>query len=117
LGVAEDKPWIHVSEGKTGSRDAYELRVPGLDMPGWDGRLPRIKTEGRSHRDIGSSVGSLYQRYGIGHLYNLRHHYAAMGFALGKPIDRMAMSMGHSESVHSKTYRAWVSRDNFQQSW
>lgn len=117
LGINDASPWIHITEGKTGSRDAYELRVPELELPRWDGSLPAIASEGKTHKQIGASVREAYKALGITNLYNLRHHYAAMGFQLNKPIDKMALSMGHSQTVHVKTYRAWVTREMFQAGW
>lgn len=120
LGIDQDSPWIHITKKKgtgKGSRDAYELRVDGLDLPRWDGMLPEIDAEGKTVKWISNHINALYRKHGVTKLYNLRHHYAQMGFINNKPIDKMALSMGHSIAVHTKTYRAWINRQAFQDSW
>lgn len=118
--VVNGMPLIHISEGKTGSRDAFGLRRAGMPELVWDGRVPSINMQrrdgtARSHKEIGAAVARAYACRGVARLYTYRHWFAATGFQRNVPPDKMALSMGHSLSVHIQTYRAWINRATFAQ--
>ena len=122
-GLNAAKPYISIVEGKTGPRDALMLRGAGwLDVQ-WNGIVPAVELNRqngspRSHVELGSSITKQYQRRGMpGTLYDYRHLYAVRGFSQSKPIGMMARSMGHSETVHRRTYQATINAEAFQAEW
>jgi integrase len=44
--------------------------------------------------------------------YNLRHAYARRGYEQGFPPEFLPRSMGHSDDVHTKVYKAWLGEDS-----
>jgi hypothetical protein len=122
-GLAAKHPYIHVSNGKTGARDAMRLLAPGWPTNWqWDGKIPKVnlrKRNGqpRSNKELGNCIADMYRGRVQHTLYLYRHHYAAMGFRQNKPVDKVALSMGHSKEIHQRTYRRWINADDMQQAW
>lgn len=123
IGLDAEQPYIHVSNGKTGARDAYMLPAKEWPKVQWDGVVPEInlvRRDGkrRSHVEIGASIAKQYKQRGVpGTLYDYRHAYAVRGFEQGRNVGMMARSMGHSEAVHCRAYQSAVSRKQFQRGW
>jgi integrase len=80
--------------------------------------LPKIATDlGQTTlQRIGQRVTSQFRRYGIPFSpYDLRHAWAVRTIHFGLPDTVAARMMGHSVTVHTRTYHQWITRRDQQQ--
>tara|TARA_Y100001968_G_scaffold268458_1_gene258825 strand:- start:1084 stop:2256 length:1173 start_codon:yes stop_codon:yes gene_type:complete len=79
--------------------------------------LPDIKTD-LNHttlQHIGRRVSEQFRRYKISFTpYDLRHAWAVRTILIGLPNTVAAKMMGHSVSIHTKTYHHWITRRDQQ---
>lgn len=114
-------PVAWVTEGKTGERYVYPLFPEWADQ--WDLKtpiLPEIDSTNTSHVHLGGKIsGWVYYQKKIGFFpqnfsaYDLRHCYARRTFEFGLTPEWAAKLMGHTEGVHSTTYRAWIDQNTY----
>jgi hypothetical protein len=65
---------------------------------------------------IGQRVTSQFRRYGLPFApYDLRHAWAVRTINVGLPDTVAAKMMGHSVTVHTRTYHQWMTRRDQQQ--
>jgi len=79
--------------------------------------LPSIKTDLRNTtlQHIGRRVSEQFRRYKISFTpYDLRHAWAVRTILIGLPNTVAAKMMGHSVSIHTKTYHHWITRRDQQ---
>ncbi len=79
--------------------------------------LPSIKTDLRDTtlQHIGRRVSEQFRRYKITFTpYDLRHAWAVRTILIGLPNTVAAKMMGHSVSIHTKTYHHWITRRDQQ---
>ena len=79
--------------------------------------LPNIKTDLKSTtlQHIGRRVSEQFRRYKISFTpYDLRHAWAIRTILIGLPNTVAAKMMGHSVSIHTKTYHHWITRRDQQ---
>ena len=79
--------------------------------------LPNIKTDLRDTtlQHIGRRVSEQFKRYKISFTpYDLRHAWAIRTILIGLPNTVAAKMMGHSVSIHTKTYHHWITRRDQQ---
>jgi len=79
--------------------------------------LPNIKTdlEDTTLQHIGRRVSEQFRRYKISFTpYDLRHAWAVRTILIGLPNTVAAKMMGHSVSIHTKTYHHWITRRDQQ---
>ncbi len=79
--------------------------------------LPNIKTDLRETtlQHIGRRVSEQFRRYKIPFTpYDLRHAWAVRTILIGLPNTVAAKMMGHSVSIHTKTYHHWITRRDQQ---
>ena len=79
--------------------------------------LPRIKTnlQDTTLQHIGRRVSEQFRRYKIPFTpYDLRHAWAVRTILIGLPNTVAAKMMGHSVSIHTKTYHHWITRRDQQ---
>ena len=79
--------------------------------------LPMIKTNLKETtlQHIGRRVSEQFRRYGISFTpYDLRHAWAVRTILIGLPNTVAAKMMGHSVSIHTKTYHHWITRRDQQ---
>ena len=79
--------------------------------------LPNIKTnlQDRTLQHIGRRVSEQFRRYKIPFTpYDLRHAWAVRTILIGLPNTVAAKMMGHSVSIHTKTYHHWITRRDQQ---
>ena len=79
--------------------------------------LPRIKTDlqDTTLQHIGRRVSEQFRRYKISFTpYDLRHAWAVRTILIGLPNTVAAKMMGHSVSIHTKTYHHWITRRDQQ---
>ncbi len=79
--------------------------------------LPSIKTDLRytTLQHIGRRVSEQFRRYKISFTpYDLRHAWAVRTILIGLPNTVAAKMMGHSVSIHTKTYHHWITRRDQQ---
>jgi integrase len=80
--------------------------------------LPAIQTDlsQTTLQRIGQRVTSQFRRYGIPFSpYNLRHAWAVRTIHFGLPDTVAARMMGHSVTVHTRTYHQWITHRDQQQ--
>lgn len=115
-------PVIWITEGKTGERYVYPLFPEWAEQ--WDLRvkiLPKgLRFNEDSHIQLGRKITAWFlkkKNQGIFpknfSAYDLRHCYARRTFEFGLTPEWAAKLMGHSESVHSNTYRAWIDKNTY----
>ncbi len=89
-----------------------------LDQPGiTQDLLPCIKTDLRETtlQHIGRRVSEQFRRYKIAFTpYDLRHAWAVRTILIGLPNTVAAKMMGHSVSIHTKTYHHWITKRDQQ---
>ncbi len=79
--------------------------------------LPSIKTDLKNTtlQHIGRRVTEQFRRYKISFTpYDLRHAWAVRTILIGLPNTVAAKMMGHSVSIHTKTYHHWITRRDQQ---
>ena len=79
--------------------------------------LPSIKTnlKDTTLQHIGRRVSEQFKRYKISFTpYDLRHAWAVRTILIGLPNTVAAKMMGHSVSIHTKTYHHWITRRDQQ---
>ena len=79
--------------------------------------LPVIKTNLKETtlQHIGRRVSEQFRRYKISFTpYDLRHAWAVRTILIGLPNTVAAKMMGHSVSIHTKTYHHWITRRDQQ---
>ena len=80
--------------------------------------LPNINKdlESTTLQHIGRRVSEQFRRYKISFTpYDLRHAWAVRTIHIGLPNTVAAKMMGHSVSIHTKTYHHWITRRDQQQ--
>lgn len=91
----------------------------GLERLGDDlGALPAISTDLRrvSLKQVGQRVAEQFRRYGLPITpYDLRHAWAVRTIHIGLPDTVAARMMGHSVTIHTRTYHHWITRRDQQQ--
>lgn len=105
---------LKVLDGKTGARTVFPL------YPEWferfnlsDVLLP--KCTGKANKDLGARVTRAFQRYNIPFpAYSLRHCWAVRSMEFGWEVAMAARQMGHSVTVHTQTYHAWITEQQQQ---
>ena len=88
--------------------DQFELRSP---------LLPDVNTslETTTLQTVGQRVTAQFRRYNIPFSpYDLRHAWAVRTIHVGLPDTVAAKMMGHSVTVHTKTYHQWLTRRDQQ---
>jgi len=79
--------------------------------------LPNIKRDlqDTTLQHIGRRVSEQFRRYKISFTpYDLRHAWAIRTILIGLPNTVAAKMMGHSVSIHTKTYHHWITRRDQQ---
>jgi len=104
---------------KTGSHEVWPF------YPEWveqfelrSGCVPTIATDlsQTTLQRIGQRVTQQFRRYGLPFSpYDLRHAWAVRTIHFGLPDTVAARMMGHSVSVHTRTYHRWIARRDQQQ--
>ena len=93
--------------------DLFQLRI----ITDTSGLLPDIKTDLKDTtlQHIGRRVSEQFRRYKISFTpYDLRHAWAVRTILIGLPNTVAAKMMGHSVSIHTKTYHHWITRRDQQ---
>jgi len=81
------------------------------------GRLPGVCTDLRrtTLQQVGRRVAEQFQRYDLPLApYDLRHAWALRTIHLGLPDTVAARMMGHSVTIHTRTYHHWITRRDQQ---
>ena len=100
------QPMVH---GCGPQRDAFILR---------DITLPKVNTDlnKTTLQRIGQQVSRQFKRYDIPFSpYDLRHAWAVRTIHVGLPDTVAARMMGHSVTIHTRTYHHWITRRDQQQ--
>lgn len=117
-----DDPFAKIpDETKTGAHIAYPWPSEWWEiMKPWEGELPPIEIEGKNNKILGDKAGRYFRRTGrIGYkLYSVRHAFAIRTALSGVISDSIAAKwMGHSITIHSRTYLQAVSESQHKQAW
>ncbi len=93
--------------------DLFQLN----DMSDTSALLPDIKKDltETTLQHVGRRVSEQFRRYNISFTpYDLRHAWAVRTILIGLPNTVAAKMMGHSVSIHTKTYHHWITRRDQQ---
>ena len=118
LSDFSELPILHVSKSKAGdSRIVYPLYPEWVELFDLkNGTLPTAN--GKNNSDLGHRVGTAFKRYKIPFTpYNLRHAWARRSLEFGMDLTIASQMMGHSVTVHSTIYHAWLSGDVFSRAY
>ena len=80
--------------------------------------LPAIQTDLRrtTLQQVGRRVSEQFRRYDLPITpYDLRHAWAVRTIHVGLPDTVAARMMGHSVTIHTRTYHHWITRRDQQQ--
>ncbi|KGG16434.1 MULTISPECIES: site-specific integrase [unclassified Prochlorococcus] len=80
--------------------------------------LPKIQTDlnKTTLQNVGRRVSEQFRRYELPITpYDLRHAWAIRTIHIGLPDSVSARMMGHSVSIHTRTYHHWITRRDQQQ--
>lgn len=102
---------------KTGSRIVFPCLLEWVKE--WDlinRQLPFLTRPATTYRNeyLGSKITKLLSDLPFAP-YNLRHSWARRTFERGWPTEMAAAMMGHSLTIHTKTYHAWISCDSYRE--
>lgn len=119
--LEESPAWVEVSsQTKTGRRLVRAFPDEWVDLMNLrEVKLPNVRTENRPNRDIGGVV-SYYLRHELEipfTPYSLRHAYAVRMAIEGITESVAARLMGHSISVHCKTYQAFINERHINEAF
>ena len=101
---------LSVLEGrKTGERLIFPFRPEWFEQFGlMDVRSPNCTAN--TNADYGQRVHKAFNRQRIPFPpYHLRHAWAVRSMVFGLDLSLAAQQMGHSMTLHSKTYHRWIS--------
>ena len=110
-------PIAQVLEGKTGYRQCWPL------WPEWAEKwnladIKRPNVTGVEHADFGARVCKFFARSPFDFCsYDLRHAWAIRAVRVGLDASLAAKQMGHSLTVHSKTYHLGINEREQQQAY
>ena len=108
---------------KTGEHQVWPFQPEwverfGLEVLGRDrGALPPVRTDlpATTLQQVGRRVAEQFRRYGLPlRPYDLRHAWAVRTIHIGLPDTVAARMMGHSVSIHTRTYHHWITRRDQQ---
>ena len=123
LKKGEDKILRVFPKTKTGEHQVWPFHPEWVSLFKLDNfsdtsnLLPNIKTdlESTTLQHIGRRVSEQFRRYNIAFKpYDLRHAWAVRTILIGLPNTVAAKMMGHSVSIHTKTYHHWITRRDQQ---
>jgi integrase len=102
-----------LSDTKTGSRVVWPIVPDGIDIKELrDPHLASAATTSkrtRSNQELGRRISEAFKRWGIPILpYDLRHAWAVRAIRRGLDVSAATRMMGHSLSIHNKTYQRWL---------
>lgn len=112
-GLKNEIPVLEVPDDtKTGWHMAFPMRCDNWPFDALEPKLPDVKLEGLTNRQIGMKVAPRFKRWELSFVpYDVRHAYARRGYEFGFPPEFLARSMGHSYAVHCRVYKAWIGQD------
>lgn len=113
VSLIDSKKFAYVSKGKTGSRQVLPCDPSLFDDWGVV-NIPEFKINQQlSNAALGFKVSALFRSYDIPFRgYDLRHCYSREMHQSGANSHLVARMMGHSLSVHEKTYCGWVGTES-----
>jgi len=109
---------------KTGEHQVWPFQPAwveqfGLERLGRDPRLlPPVRTDlsRTTLQQVGRRVAEQFRRYALPITpYDLRHAWAVRTIHIGLPDTVAARMMGHSVTIHTRTYHHWITRRDQQQ--
>mgnify|MGYP001799590597 CR=1 FL=1 len=115
----KDSVWVaHIPDDtKTGFHVAYPHPATWVDR--WlmgDRILPNVTV--KENQDYGAKASHYWRRIqALGSPYSLRHAYAIRCHTAGVQIAIAAQWMGHTPTMHLKTYQRWISEKAHRQAW
>ena len=105
---------LRVLAGKTGARRVWPLHPEWVE----EFSLSEVKLpacHGKTNRDLGNRVTRYFRRQEMPFRpYDLRHCWAIRSMQYGLEIGLAAQQMGHSATIHSQTYHAWLADQHHQ---
>ncbi|AUB36621.1 Integrase [Nostoc flagelliforme CCNUN1] len=110
---------ITVLAGKTGYRKIWPFHPEWFESFGLSNvKIPDINLN-RNNSAIGATVSQRFRRYDClpFKVYDLRHAWAVRTLEYGIDITLAAQQMGHSLSVHSNLYHAWIDVEHHQRAF
>ncbi len=123
LKKGEDRILRVFPNTKTGEHQVWPFHPEWVDLFELDkltdssNSLPRIKKDLKETtlQHIGRRVSEQFKRYKISFTpYDLRHAWAVRTILIGLPNTVAAKMMGHSVSIHTKTYHHWITKRDQQ---
>ncbi len=105
---------------KTGEHQVWPFHPEWVELFQLDDTsdlLPDIKKDLKKTtlQHVGRRVSEQFKRYKISFTpYDLRHAWAVRTILIGLPNTVAAKMMGHSVSIHTKTYHHWITRRDQQ---
>ncbi len=117
--LGNDKAPIRVSEdSKTGARLVFPLHQQWVETFGLrEIHLP-TRTSATANRDLGKKFCTAFKDYGIGFPpYHLRHAWAVRAIHVGLDSSVAARMMGHSLTVHNRSYQKWLSETDIERAY
>jgi len=110
-------PIAQVLEGKTGYRQCWPLLPEWAEVWGL-ADINRPPVTGECHADFGARVCKFFARSPFDFCsYDLRHAWAIRAVRVGLDASLAAKQMGHSLTVHSKTYHLGINEREQQQAY
>jgi integrase len=108
-----------LSTTKTGSHEVWPFQPEWVEQFNLRQiELPEINCDlsKTTLQRVGQRVTAQFRRYGIPFSpYDLRHAWAVRTIHFGLPDTVAAKMMGHSTSIHSRTYHQWMTRRDQEQ--
>lgn len=107
---------VSVLEGKTGKRLVWACYPEWVDQFNLrQKKLPPVT--GKEHCDFTNRVCKFFGRAIPFDALDLRHRWAVRTLEFGLPYELAAKQMGHSVTVHERTYHRWITADTHQRAF
>lgn len=113
--LQQDGWMVVLKEGKTGARLIWSFYPEWVEQ--FDLRNPKLPAvTGKEHADYTQRVSQWFGRAEFIPFtaLDLRHAWAIRTLECGLPYSEAAAQMGHSVTVHEKTYHRWITRETRQ---
>ncbi|MEB3270480.1 MAG: site-specific integrase [Synechococcus sp.] len=124
LAAGGDRVLRVLPTSKTGEHQVWPFQPDWVERFGLAGlgeqteALPPICTDLRhtTLKQVGQRVAEQFRRYSLPITpYDLRHAWAVRTIHIGLPDTVAARMMGHSVTIHTRTYHHWITRRDQQQ--
>ncbi len=111
-----DLPVLNVLDGKTGARKIWPCYPEWVEAWGLSNTFI-LDIAGKNNSQKTANLDKKFKKIIPFNLYDLRHSWARRTLEYGWSHSLAAQQMGHSVTMHTQTYHAWIGETVHQKSF